>query len=472
LQYGGNLGSATTYRAYTKYSNQAPLPNLAGQPGGDSWDLLQGGFRTDTSFSSRDDLTVEGDLYGGQEGEQVLVFGSNATVESRRDMGGGYLQSMWNHTYSTKSKITFQISYDRGIQNLPFRDLRSTLDVDFQYHSAWGSRQDIVLGGQYLYTDHVSNSASVTYVSSDNVRQIFGSFVQDEITVVPERVYLTLGIRLEHNEYTGFVTLPNARVAWQPSQRHTLWAAVSNAKRMPSSGDTSDTVFGAEFPGSAGVPTRVELVGNPQFKNEELLAYEAGYRASVLKSLTIDLSAYYNSYKNLRTIEPQTPFLQATPLPSVMIVPLEFENEMYGDTDGLELYGNWKVTSRWTLSPGYAFERFRLHLEPGSQDTTLFPAAEGGNPDHSAQLRSHWDFGRGLSWDASAYFVDRLPSLSTPSYTRVDTGLTWSLSERSSLSVVGQNLATDHRVEYLDESGLVQSGMVKRSVYAKFSWRF
>jgi hypothetical protein len=31
--------------------------------------------------------------------------------------------------------------------------------------------------------------------------------------VVPERVYLTLGVRLEHNEYTGLVTQPNARIA-------------------------------------------------------------------------------------------------------------------------------------------------------------------------------------------------------------------------------------------------------------------
>jgi iron complex outermembrane receptor protein len=163
LQYGGVLGK-TSYRAFAKSFDQAPLPNLAGRPGGDNWDLLQGGFRTDTNFSSRDDLTVKGDLYGGQEGEQVLVFGSNAAIESHGDMGGGYLQSVWDHTYSTKSKTTLQVSYDRGIQDLPFRDLRSTLDANFQYHSAWGSRQDIVLGGEYLYTDHLSNSASVTYV--------------------------------------------------------------------------------------------------------------------------------------------------------------------------------------------------------------------------------------------------------------------------------------------------------------------
>jgi iron complex outermembrane receptor protein len=156
----------------------------------------------------------------------------------------------------------------------------------------------------------------------------------------------------------------------------------------------------------------------------------------------------------------------------VLLLPFEFSNEMHGEAHGLEISANWKPTSRWTLSPGYAFERVHMHLAPTSHDTTLFPAAEGGSQDHSAQVRSHWDLGHRLSWDASAYFVDRLRALSTPAYTRVDTGVTWRPMEKASISIVGQNLVTDHRLEYLNESGLVQSGLVKRSVYAKLSWQF
>jgi iron complex outermembrane receptor protein len=202
------------------------------------------------------------------------------------------------------------------------------------------------------------------------------------------------------------------------------------------------------------------------------VAYEAGYRASVLKNVTLDFSAYYNSYNSLRTIEPLTPFLQTAPPPPVLVLPYQFRNEMQGEAHGLEISANWRVASRWTLTPGYAFERLHMHLDPTSQDMTLFPAAEGGSPDHSAQVRSHWDLGHGLSWDASTYFVDRLRALSTPAYTRVDTGLTWGVTEKTSLSVVGQNLVTDHRLEYLDKTGLVQSGLVKRSAYAKFTYQF
>lgn len=113
-----------------------------------------------------------------------------------------------------------------------------------------------------------------------------------------------------------------------------------------------------------------------------------------------------------------------------------------------------------------------MHLDPTSNDMLLCPDAEGGSPDHSAQFRSHLDLNRGLSWDVSAYFVDRLRALSTPSHTRVDTGLTWEFAERGSFSVVGQNLLADHRLEYVDKTGLVQSGLVKRSAYAKVTWQF
>jgi iron complex outermembrane recepter protein len=69
VQYGGKLGAGTDYRIYTKYFNQNQMLDLTGQNGADSWHMLSGGFRIDSALSSKDSLTVEGFLYGGQEGE-------------------------------------------------------------------------------------------------------------------------------------------------------------------------------------------------------------------------------------------------------------------------------------------------------------------------------------------------------------------------------------------------------------------
>jgi outer membrane receptor for monomeric catechols len=65
-----------------------------------------------------------------------------------------------------------------------------------------------------------------------------------------------------------------------------------------------------------------------------------------------------------------------------------------------------------------------------------------------------------------------LPAQFVASYTRLDTQLTWKLSERVELSLTGQNLLRDHHVEFNDQFQAVNSSQVKRSVYAKLTWQF
>jgi hypothetical protein len=114
----------------------------------------------------------------------------------------------------------------------------------------------------------------------------------------------------------------------------------------------------------------------------------------------------------------------------------------------------------------------RMHLAPTSQDTTSVDGAQGSSPDNSAQLGSHLLVGHGLTWDASAYFVGGLADPSEPSYTRLDTLLSWQFRERTSMSFVGQNLLKDHQEEVVDSTGTARTTQVKRSEYVKLSWQF
>ena len=107
-----------------------------------------------------------------------------------------------------------------------------------------------------------------------------------------------------------------------------------------------------------------------------------------------------------------------------------------------------------------------------SQDTANVASIQGTNPIHQAQLRSHVELLHGLSWDAAAYFVDRLPAPLIASHTRVDTQLSWRIAESTNLSLVGQNLLLDHHVEFNDPLQSVNSSQIKRSAYAKLTWRF
>jgi iron complex outermembrane receptor protein len=145
---------------------------------------------------------------------------------------------------------------------------------------------------------------------------------------------------------------------------------------------------------------------------------------------------------------------------------------LYGTTEGAEISANLKLTDRWTLSPGYAFLEMHLHTQPSSLDTTSVAEDQGSSPQHQAQLRSHMELSHGLSWDADAYFVSPLPIQGVPSYTRIDTQLKWKFAERAEISLVGQNLLHNDHLESMDALTIVNSSLIKRGGYAKFTWRF
>ncbi len=478
VQYGGGLGRRTDYRVYTKYFNQDHMPGLTSQNGADGWHLLRGGFRTDSSLSAKDTWMVQGDVYTGEERNPTSVFPSVTSpgaqaIDITVPLSGGFLHSAWDHVFSARSDTTLRISFDRYKRDDVLMEQRKTFDIEFEHHFAWGARQDVVWGANYRHTDSDTHGDLGFSLNPAGVNmQLFSLFIQDEIALVPDKLYLTVGTKLDHNYYTGLNILPSARVAWTPNRHHMFWAAISKAERTPAETDTVSRINFAGFPDPGGTPTRAALVGNPRFADEGLTAYELGYRTTILEHLSIDLAAYYSHYDHQQTIEPATPFFETTPSPPHFVVPVTFQNLMHGEAHGFEMAVNWKPADRWTLSPGYAFEQIHMHLDPASHDTGSVLDAEGSSPVHSAQLRSHLNLMHGIAWDASAYFMDRLRSGAGPSYTRLDTGLTWRCTEGLAMSLVGQNLLKDRHLEFVDATGSVRSTLIKRSAYAKLTWKF
>lgn len=478
LQYGGSAGKSTDYRIFAKYLNEGALQGMTGGGGGDGWHSLRAGFRSDTEISPRDTLMLQGDMYSIGEGSPTYNLPSVTSpapvpVESIFGVTGGFLQSVWKHASSPSSDTTLVISYDRYERDDVLFDHRGTLDINFQHHFDWGSRQNILWGGEYRRSTSTTNgNLYVSYSPTDLNTNMYSGFVEDAFSLIPQRVTLTAGARLEHNYFSGFNLMPSARAAWTITPRQTLWIAVSRALRTPSEVDTHLRANLASYPGAGGVPNLVAFIGNPNVKDEGLTAFEAGYRPAITKRLTADFAAYFNLYDHQETNEPATPFFENTPAPPHLVVPITYENLMHGETHGFEISANWRPASRWMLSAGYSFEEIHMHLAPTSQDTTSVSAVQGASPTHSAQLRSHVRLWRGVEWDTSAYFVDRLTEPKAPSYTRVDAQLSWNFMERATISVVGQNLAQDHHEEFMDTLYTVQGTLVKRSAYVQFAAHF
>jgi iron complex outermembrane receptor protein len=479
LQYGGKLGSNFDYRVFTKALDRANTPDLdQGDSSLDAWNLLHSGFRVDGRLSPADSLTVQGDLYRGTEGAEivhtVLDPPSNVVVARRAELDGGNVVGRWNHTFKNGSDATLQFYFDRNARYGPeSNEVRNTIDFDFQHRMALGTRNDLVWGAGYRRSsDNTVGTIDLAYVPAARTLQIFSAFVQDEITLKPDLLFLTVGTKLEHDDFNGFDLSPSIRMAWTPSNRHTFWGAVSRASRTPSRLDTAAYIGIAAFPGADGTPNEVILFGNPGQKAEHVLANEIGYRTQPSNHLSLDIATFFNSYTNLRSQIMGTPYFEDDSAGARWIIPLTWSNGMYGKTYGVEVAADWRVTKRWSLSPGYAFLEMRLHTVPGSSDTDSAANTAGSSPQHQAQLRSHVDLKRNLSWDTSLYFVGALPSQSVPSYTRLDSQFRWRMLEHVEWSIVGQNLLTDHHLESNDSFTIVNASLVKRGVYTKFTFRF
>jgi iron complex outermembrane receptor protein len=480
-QFGGTIRGSTSYRAFAKYLNQGSLPEMGGEPGEDAWHLLHGGFRADTNISTKDSLTLQGDIFTGVEGGSIIHLFSidppvidNLIVLNR--LSGGNVLGRWDHTFSSRSDTTFQFYFDNYKRTGPeSRETRKTIDFDFDHHFAWGSRQEVVWGAGYRRTwDRDLGTIDQAFNPPDTNLDLTTFFVQDTIALQQDRLFFTAGTKVEDSYFTGYGVEPSVRLAWTPSKWMTFWSAVSRAERTPTQRDTGLNASLAAFPDPLGSSTPVEVIlfGNPEVQSEHVLAYEAGFRAQPNRRISVDVSTFFNRYDHLVSLEPGARVFQPTPAPARFVVPITFANLMYGTTEGGEISANLKLTDRWTLSPGYAFLEMHLHTKPASQDTSSVAEFEGSSPQHQAQLRSHVELSHGLSWDASAYFVSALPVQGVASYTRIDTQLKWKFAERADFSVVGQNLLRDHHLESLDALTLVNSSLIKRSAYAKFTLRF
>jgi iron complex outermembrane receptor protein len=479
VQYGNSIRERVDYRGYVKYFDEHDMRAIGGGDGGDGWHLARAGFRTDSKITDSDGLVVEGDMYSGREGDPTDALSSvlapgPAPVEEFINVGGGFLQSIWRHTSSSRSDFTLMGAYDAYERGDLLQDHRQSESLDFRQHYVPGERQDLVWGVAYRHTSATSDGGNwLSLIPPNQSENIFSVFVQDEIAAIQDRLYVTVGSRFENNTYSGFAAMPTARALYQFDPKQSVWAAVSRAVRSPAEIDTSlrVNVGGVTLPD--GTIAAVSLFGNPHVKDENLLAYEAGYRRMLTPRLSVDFAAYYNDYDNQISDEPEPPFVEATPAPPHLVIPTTDKNLQYGETHGAELSARWKANDRWALDGSVEFERIHMHRSPGSLDVTTGPDTEGGSPHQQARIQSELFLTQKLSWNVAADYTDRLEAQGVPSYTRLDSNLIWKLRENFSLGIYGQNLLRDRHLEFFDpDNSSTRSTLIRRSAYAKLTWRF
>ncbi|PYR00225.1 MAG: hypothetical protein DMF96_04065 [Acidobacteria bacterium] len=277
-RYGGSFGNAA-YRVYSQWTGRrdTTLANLA--PADDAWNVLTNGLRADWSRGG-DDVTVDGSVRTG-DGRGLWKTLEGPTSAVRRTDGtssfrNGSVLGRWIHRRENGSALQVQsfAMFSHRLDKLT--EDENIYDVDLQYHTKIGARHDIVTGGGYREVDNTTSqtfSFSLTPATSETA--VTHVFTQDEIAL-GTRVRLTLGAKLEHDAIAGWGLQPTARMMWDPSPRHHVWAAASRALRTPSRLDLSARANVAAI-AARPLPILIGVLGNPDYQTEELLDAEAGY---------------------------------------------------------------------------------------------------------------------------------------------------------------------------------------------------
>ena len=292
---------------------------------------------------------------------------------------------------------------------------------------------------------------------------LFSGFVQDTIRFWDDRLRLSLGAKLEHNDYTGFEIQPDARILWAATPDQTLWAAVSRAVRTPARIDHDISfTYGVLAPDNprnpSSIPLLLTIAGNREFQSEELLAYECGYRIKATDRLSADLAFFYNVYDSLRTGEPDHESLRFALAPALHAqMTTVLDNKMKGETYGAEISTDWRMLDWWRFQAAYTYLQIQMHPTDDSLDSYNETATEGMAPHSQFSLRSTMNLPHNLELDGWFRYVDRLPDIGVGSYANVgvdsyatiDLRLGWRPRENLEVSLVGQNLLEDRHLEFL-----------------------
>jgi iron complex outermembrane receptor protein len=491
-RFGWATDGGANHRLMLKHQDAPGNRDESGNETADDWDLTRVGWRADWRPSDRDTLSWSSEAYDGMMGQSFMratltpPFVTTTPIETQ--VGGVYGVGTWSHGHANGAETTAHLALDSTDRASPhFAEERRTYALDAQHQRTY-TRHDLVFGGEYRSNSFdVAGSPQIQMPFTTASYASFSAFVQDQFALVPDKLELTLGSKIEHNELSNrdYDVMPTARLLWQIDAETSFWGAVTRAVRTPSYADLGARVVDVDPvvpPGAPNnpfpLPLRFAAVGSPNFISEELLAYEVGLRGRFGPSASYDLSVYYMDYDHLRAYtptgavcNPSGQSVAANPLclfaSDSVITEIRFNNDGYGTVRGLELSLDWDLSDRWRIRTSYAYAD-----EVQRTLAQSIPASGRTGPRNQAAFRSEWSIGSAVALAAWLRYADDIPSVGVDDYWQANVQLSWRVSDEWQIAVGGNNLLHDTNLEYRSELNDVLPSEIERRLFLRAEWRF
>lgn len=530
IRHGGELDNGGFYRMYAKSDTMGDsYESLSGKKGIDGAKHQLLGYRLEKKLDSGD-LTILSEVFNTTSGDSWRVpvlrgYGDPQTPYSAtRNMDtldkGWHLQARYDWKTAAGSEASIQgyvdnanalhkVLWGTGIDNTqPYLTTlggkKTDVDVDFQIRQISG-KNDFIWGLGIRYTaDELLLPASPYQIADGKDKRFtYSAFVNNDYTLVPEKLKLILGSKFEQDGLTGFNYQPNFRVLWTPSNSDTVWGALSKSvralRRTESDSiidifaqDAADFNYRAPIPLPKGAVTAMSRLSPPtdrQPRPEEAISLEGGWRKQVNNNLQFESALFYNEYKRLRAyhVYEQQPDQTASILQCLLAGRTNCSMIVAGYTDssenakswGGEVLLNWQAQPWWRIQTSYSYLKIKPKLTGDIFSDRQLQMMEQSAQTHQALLTSSMNLSQGVTFDASARYTSATRHgqldgsvYKVPAYTALDARLAWQKNKNIEFAIVGKNLLKSRHTEFFN---LVPNSVpydVSRSVYLTALWRF
>jgi iron complex outermembrane receptor protein len=477
LRYGFRLGEDTSLRLFANGLERDGTAQIGGGNPHDEQRAQHGGFRLDSQPTPVDRVTFQGDAFHNDDGwfsrttqlsPPYNVIGDHTATNLAANLLG-----RWNHALDGGGDWTLGSYLDYSNRSYPaLGEEHLTFDLDFQHHLAPMGVHDLMWGAAYRHiADAFDNTRLVSVYPTHYQQDNFSVFFQDEIALVPGELSLALGSKLEHYTLAGFQAEPNIRLSWTPRPDFNLWLAVSRAIALPNRYQRDYHLTATETNLPDGRPLFFQMHGSRNLDVETVIAYELGWRYTLLPGLKLDTALFYNHYENIITpvATGGIGVLPGTGLPMATAVII---NGRDIDSYGVEVAADYAMTRYWRWKLAYT----AMGMDEDSAYSGIHPRLlfQQSQPTHTFSLRSSLDIRDDVECDLWLRYAGSVDPTGTPipAYLTMDARLAWQATPHLELSVVGRNLLDPRHPEFANDFYMPYRSEVERSVYAKIALRF
>jgi len=425
---GGNIREKIFYKLYFTGSGQDGFENTNGPDVGDEFKKFKTGLRMDFHPDDRDMVSIEG---------AVTKTNYQDTFDTEDNFNELFVMGRWDHTFTKNLNFKLLTHYDNSDANYYETQSESAFSVgiqqfntEVQLDALLGERHHLITGAGFKHTKFSpSDGYQIHFYDSNEIWDNYSFFISDEYLLVKNRLWVTLGTKMENNTNTDFGWQPNARLLFKPRPDQSVWMAVSRALRSPDFRDSARRIVGNRYPdGAGGFVTDYETYTGTPLEDEGLTAYEAGYRFQLPQNLSSEIAVFYNDYDHL--LSKEMIYQDANGI----ILDNSYENKL--TTYGSEISLTWKPHKSWQVSGSYAylFNDYRFEDLGTNYNEHSYTSR--------FQLHAHVDATDLLGLDAHLFWNNASQLLYTiiPEYLRLDLGITYRATDHLEISLVGQNL--------------------------------